>query len=153
MPTKGFGETLRAARVAAGLSQEALAQAIGSDQATISQFERHKQRPRYEQAVALARHLGAPADEWLALAGYDPVGPLLPRLTPGPMSDDDARVWKLVWSNPQLAAMLKRAMARETDPAVMDEILLRAFSITAKAIELELERVGPVGSADQRLAV
>ena len=58
---RAFGPLLRAARLAAGLSQEALAEAAGRSARAISDLERGVNRaPRRDTLDALARALGLP---------------------------------------------------------------------------------------------
>lgn len=51
---------LRALRLAAGLTQRQLGQAVGRSGAEISEWERGRRRPRIPQIRALARVLGVP---------------------------------------------------------------------------------------------
>jgi transcriptional regulator with XRE-family HTH domain len=57
-----FGENLREARRAAGLSQEELAKRAGIDRPTISVYEHGKREPNMSTLVKLARALGVPAE-------------------------------------------------------------------------------------------
>jgi transcriptional regulator with XRE-family HTH domain len=57
-----FGENLREARRAAGLSQEELAKRAGIDRPTISGYEHGKREPNMSTLVKLARALGVPAE-------------------------------------------------------------------------------------------
>lgn len=54
-----FGLQVRALRVAAGLTQEDLAERVGTTKATISKFERSTNRPRLDWIEKLADALGA----------------------------------------------------------------------------------------------
>lgn len=72
-----FGEWLRSARKAAGTSQDALAEASGVSQGTISNLERGASRPEWSTLDALCRALGlSPAEPAkliaLALPSADP---------------------------------------------------------------------------------
>ncbi len=53
----GFGEVLREARLATGMSQERFAHAVGMDRTTISLLERGKQSPTVETVWKLAEKL------------------------------------------------------------------------------------------------
>ncbi|MGM3273897.1 helix-turn-helix domain-containing protein [Ralstonia sp. 24A2] len=65
-----FGRRLRAVRLSAGLSQEALASLAGLDEfsasARMSQYETGKHQPKYEIADALARALNVPVEYFYA---------------------------------------------------------------------------------------
>lgn len=61
----GLGTVLRQARIAAGLSQWDVAERIGVTQASITEYELGKRRPRRATLAALARALGVSADSLL----------------------------------------------------------------------------------------
>src|SRR5829696_6939872 len=96
-----FGERLRRLRVAAGLSQEALAERSGLSVQAIGALETGKRRRPYPHTVAaLANALGLTERERAALAearvvvGATPVTPLRPlprRLTPLVGREEDVR--------------------------------------------------------------
>lgn len=60
------GERVRTARRAAGLTQAALGQRIGVDQAVISRLERGRHRPRFDTLSRVAEGLGLGVGELLA---------------------------------------------------------------------------------------
>ena len=62
----GFGQVLREAREATGLSQENFAHEVGLDRTTISLLERGKQSPTVETVWRLCEHLGVTPSELLA---------------------------------------------------------------------------------------
>jgi len=59
------GKRLQAARVAADLTQEALASGTGRTPESISNIERGKQSPSIETLVLMARALTVPVEEFL----------------------------------------------------------------------------------------
>lgn len=61
-----FGANLRAARLAAGLSQADLAQAIGVDRTAISQWELGQSEPRIGRLPALAAALSTTCEQLVA---------------------------------------------------------------------------------------
>ena len=63
----GFGERLLAMRKARGLTQVALAEAIGSSQRAISYYENHAAYPAADIVISLAGALGITTDEPLGL--------------------------------------------------------------------------------------
>jgi transcriptional regulator with XRE-family HTH domain len=65
-PTAQFSENLRRARIAAGLTQEALADATQLDPGEISRLERGSRDPQLRTIVRIARGLGVPVSELLA---------------------------------------------------------------------------------------
>lgn len=65
---KAFGETLRAARQNAGLSQEKLAAQSRLHRTYISQLERGQKSPSLAVIAALARNLGVTAHELVRAA-------------------------------------------------------------------------------------
>jgi len=94
-----FAELLRAARGRAGLSQSALARAVGIDASYLNRLERaEREPPRRPVVEALAGALGLgpeEADQLLVVAGYLPralarLGPLDPtvRLVAGILADE-----------------------------------------------------------------
>jgi predicted ATPase/DNA-binding XRE family transcriptional regulator len=138
-PTGGFGLLLREFRVAAGLSQEALAQRAGLSVDAVAALERGRRtRPRAFTVGVLADALGLSGSERARLASAA-VGP----------PDATARV-------------LSRAVASETDPA--DRLPRWLTSFVGRQRELaqlrgHLERyrlvtlLGPGGTGKTRLAV
>lgn len=62
----GFGQVLREAREATGLSQESFADAVGMDRTTISLLERGKQSPTVETVWRLSGTLTVKPSELLA---------------------------------------------------------------------------------------
>lgn len=58
-----WGEAIREARLAAGLTQEQLADRIDGEQTTISRWERGVDVPRDEMRMKVARALGVPVGE------------------------------------------------------------------------------------------
>lgn len=62
----GFGQVLREAREATGLSQENFAHEVGMDRTTISLLERGKQSPTIETVWRLCEHLNVAPSELLA---------------------------------------------------------------------------------------
>jgi len=54
-----FGPTLRSARKAAGLTQEALARRVGTARPNIPAYEHGRREPRFDTAVALLEAAGA----------------------------------------------------------------------------------------------
>ena len=62
----GFGQVLREAREATGLSQERFAHTVGMDRTTISLLERGKQSPTVETVWRLCEHLDVKPSELLA---------------------------------------------------------------------------------------
>lgn len=56
---------LRAMRIQHGLSQEALAEAIGSTQECISRYENGERKPSIDIAARIARALGCKVDDLL----------------------------------------------------------------------------------------
>jgi UTP--glucose-1-phosphate uridylyltransferase len=71
-----FGQLLRQAREAAGLSREALAQRVGLDASYIYRIESGNRSPSREATLTLAEALrvaDAELNEWLMAAGYAPM--------------------------------------------------------------------------------
>lgn len=66
---RAFGERMRAARAAAGLSQVALSQATGLDRAAISFLERAERCPDLSTLVRVGRALGVAPSELLKGVG------------------------------------------------------------------------------------
>lgn len=66
-------DRLIAARRAAGLTQQALAEALGVSHRTIVQYEKGRERPEIQRLAALARALGAPLAD-LVVPGSLPAG-------------------------------------------------------------------------------
>jgi transcriptional regulator with XRE-family HTH domain len=62
---RAFGENLRAAREAAGMTQEGLALATGLDMANISRYEAGDREPRITMVARLAAHLSVTPGELL----------------------------------------------------------------------------------------
>ncbi|HEY6224514.1 MAG TPA: helix-turn-helix transcriptional regulator [Gemmatimonadales bacterium] len=60
-----WGRRIEEARKALGLTQVQLAEAVGVDQTTISQWERGRVVPRDEMRIALANALGTTVAELL----------------------------------------------------------------------------------------
>ncbi len=60
-----FGDKLKAARQAAGLTQAALAEASGIPLGTIREYEQNKREPLFSKAVKLARALKQPLEAFL----------------------------------------------------------------------------------------
>jgi transcriptional regulator with XRE-family HTH domain len=67
-----FGNNLRAARKAAGMSQGALARICGLERQYISKLERGRTDPRVSMLIRLATGLGIPAAELLTETGIAP---------------------------------------------------------------------------------
>ena len=61
-----FGERLKEARKAAGLTQEQLGEKIGVTGVTIMRYEKGERRPSYEQVKKMGEALGV---NWLFLLG------------------------------------------------------------------------------------
>lgn len=74
MPPTTLGQRLRAARLAADLTQVELAAAAGLAQATVCDFEAGRSQPSAYSLCRLCRALGVSADTLLGLAGKVPVG-------------------------------------------------------------------------------
>jgi len=66
----GIGERLREARIAAGMTQEQLAAAVGVSRPAVSQYEHGEMRPGVDTLERAAHELGVRAG-WLAF-GEDP---------------------------------------------------------------------------------
>ena len=66
----GFGEALRAAREAAGLTQDDLEDESGIPQSAISLFESGRRSPRLTEVVRLEDALGLTRGELLIAGGY-----------------------------------------------------------------------------------
>lgn len=60
-----FGQVLKEARDATGISQEKFAHAVGMDRTTISLLERGKQSPTVETVWRLSKELGVKPSELL----------------------------------------------------------------------------------------
>lgn len=60
-----FGKRLQEARVAAGLSQQALAEKIGVKKAAISKWELGKREPSFERLALLAKALNVKISTFL----------------------------------------------------------------------------------------
>ncbi|MCA9055053.1 MAG: helix-turn-helix transcriptional regulator [Planctomycetaceae bacterium] len=67
-----IGDELRAAREAAGLTQEALAFKSGVDRSYVSQLERNLKSPTLEMLLRLCRNLGVKASELVAKVELEP---------------------------------------------------------------------------------
>jgi transcriptional regulator with XRE-family HTH domain len=68
-----FGQVLRAARLAKGITLRKFAQMVGISPTYLSQVEQdHVDPPTAERVHTMATLLGANADEWTALAGRVP---------------------------------------------------------------------------------
>lgn len=67
-PRIRLGELLRARRVAAGLTQDALAAAVGRTQPTVSEWESGKQIPDLSALHEISKALPGDAGELFALA-------------------------------------------------------------------------------------
>jgi ribosome-binding protein aMBF1 (putative translation factor) len=52
-PTRSFGQWVRAARSALGLSQEQLAKRAGLDASTIAKWEREEQKPSKRKLISI----------------------------------------------------------------------------------------------------
>lgn len=143
MGRSNLGSTMREARIKLGLSQEAVAARVGTDQTTISQMELGKVRGQYEMIIKLADELGGRRADWVRLAGY-PV--TLDDRTPAPTAAE-ARIWRAVWANAALAEQLRRAVAYEEEGEVRF-LMDRAFELTAKALEIEFARLEREKAAD-----
>lgn len=61
-----IGKRIKAARQKAGMSQEELAQAIGSTKSAVSRYEAGKRQPSYDQLQRIAAALGVPVQELIA---------------------------------------------------------------------------------------
>ena len=59
----GIGDAIREARLAAGMSQTALADAIGSTQSQIGKYERGEQDLTVSRLLDIAEALGVEADD------------------------------------------------------------------------------------------
>lgn len=71
-----LGDALRRRREALGLSQKALADRLGVEQATVSRWEKGTQSPRSEQFDALAEFLAVTVRELVGLIyGHSPDEP------------------------------------------------------------------------------
>lgn len=66
--TPGLGGRIRAARAAADLSRDELADRIGSSARTIRRLEDEQRRPRPSELLAIADATGAP--EWFLQHGW-----------------------------------------------------------------------------------
>jgi transcriptional regulator with XRE-family HTH domain len=64
---KAFGARLRAARVAAGYTQETLGDAVGIEAVAVGRFERGAFLPRAERIAQLAKALDVSTDHLLGL--------------------------------------------------------------------------------------
>ena len=64
LPTHDFGGPLRAARLAAGLSQNDLADKSGVHKDSIARFERGERQPVWDTVVELANALGVSIDSF-----------------------------------------------------------------------------------------
>lgn len=131
-----FGELVLEARLAAKLSQRALAERAGINQTTISGVERGLFRPRYDIVIGLARALQVPEGVLLTAAGF----PLPVTQEAEAMSQHDIRVWKALKANEPLMIQLDRARRYESQ-AVYERVLARAFELTASMIDIELRRL------------
>lgn len=63
--SSAFGKILRRDRLAAGLSQEALAHKAGLHRIYVGMIERGDRRPTLEVVAALAKALGYRLSEWV----------------------------------------------------------------------------------------
>jgi putative transcriptional regulator len=65
----GVGTALRWARLAAGMSQQDLANAVGAARQTISDIERGAAIPSVSLALAIAARVGRPVEELFGARG------------------------------------------------------------------------------------
>lgn len=63
--TTGFGDRLRAIRLAAGLTQEKLAGRLGMKTTSITRLELGGRTPSWETVIRIAKALGASTDDFL----------------------------------------------------------------------------------------
>lgn len=69
-----FGDQLRAAREATGLTQEQLAEAVGVSQEAVSQWENGGSYPRTQNVAPIARATGASLEALLLAIEKDQLG-------------------------------------------------------------------------------
>lgn len=74
---RAFGDRMRTARTAAGMTQNALAVAVGATDASISNWENGKKVPTPDTIVAIADELGVTCD-WLLTGRRAPPRPRTP---------------------------------------------------------------------------
>lgn len=92
-----FGENLRALRRSRGYSQEKFAEAIGSNQACVTAWERNTRTP----ALSMIRYI---ADTFKV-----PLSTLLPLSETGIEQDSDRELIDLMRTNPMLHELMDRA--------------------------------------------
>lgn len=84
----GFGGRLRRVRVAAGLSQEQLAERAGCHPMTVAKLERGAQEPAWPLVLALAKALGATCEAFNGGAADEPRESRPPGRPPKPDEPD-----------------------------------------------------------------
>jgi predicted ATPase/transcriptional regulator with XRE-family HTH domain len=150
-----FGELLRGFRIAASLTQEALAERCRISPNTVAAIEQGRRKtPRLSTVALIADALNlAPADrEALALAATG--ASALPAAGPAPPAHSGAHLpdWSSRWR-----AAAGRPRPRGTLPATITPLFGRHAEVTAVAHELGSERLvtltGPGGVGKTRLAL
>lgn len=101
-----LGVRVAAARRTSGLTQEQLAERLGTGQGFVANVERGIRRPAAEEVATWARVLGLSAGELLVLAGYVPAASSVPEHD---HRDELDRRWDA------LPAWLKRVAIRAVD--------------------------------------
>jgi transcriptional regulator with XRE-family HTH domain len=123
-----FGARFRDARLAAGLSQDVLADRLGITKSAISQWELGNKSPRFELWAGIRRELGLNLDQLISGEYVQPSGALraaepVARYPIGKTSPNDARIGEYV----RIFAQLNQAQQK----AVLE--LMRNMALTTQA--------------------
>ena len=133
------GSRLAAARLAAGLTQQRLAQLVDTEQSRVSEWERGVMTPRPNLMPRIAAAIGMDALEFLAA---DPASPTLEdmRLAAGltmQLVAEQIGITQLRYRNMEIGAT-----RRDPDPAIVER-LARVFAVPAVAVSRAIDAARP----------
>lgn len=107
---QSVGERIRTLRKRAGLSQEALANRLGTDRFRVIVWEKGTQHPGEEYAAKLARELGGQATDYWTPAG--PTNAQMAALVPQLLESVEALQAEVLEMRKQLQSLAARREAR-----------------------------------------
>lgn len=136
-----IGRHIRAARIAAGLSQDKLAQAIDVSVGQLGRYESGLRHPRYGEVAKLAEHLGYDLEALITLC------PTCANRPPGGFTCNQCGDTTLLV---EYEIDVSDATSNGTSPHTDDEIAETADRLTEQVEQLgnELDQLSPVDAPD-----